>query len=125
MTRRDKELSTRHSRYGHYTGPPCLICGQSTDSISLRCERCLESLRHGEELQFAECWLKEHPEALIEIGWDKKKRLHLVLLRAPCDAAWCGEHVSQKRETRKPVKRGMFPPGTCERCIEVYEGLAL
>lgn len=126
MTReRAKELDTRHQRYGYGTGVPCLVCGQMTDSLALRCERCLEAICHGEELQFAERWLQAHPEMLIEIGWDRKRRMHLVLLRAPANAAWCGEHVSQKKETRKAVKRGEFPPGICEQCLEVYEGLRI
>lgn len=122
--RKPEEINSARMRYG-FGGPYCIICGQPTDSVAIRCERCLESIRHGEELQHAERWLRGHPETLIEVGHDKKKRIHLVLFRAPYNVAWCGEPVSQKRENRKLAQRGMFPAGICEQCIEVYEGLAL
>lgn len=122
--RKAEDITAVRNKYGWGVGPFCVICGEPTDSVSIRCERCLESICHGEELEYAARWLREHPETQIEIGWDEKRRLHLVLFRAPHATAWCGARVTQKRQNRKWVDRGLFPPGVCEQCLESYSGVA-
>ena len=121
--RTDEQISAYRMKYG-YGGVYCKICGMPTDCVALRCERCMESLLHGDRMEQVRRWFKEHPGLLLESGHDKKKLLHLVLPFKPYRTGFCGAHVSQAREKRKTVEwAGFPPPGFCDRCVEVYEGL--
>lgn len=123
MPRKLKEISKQRFRYGY--GPPyCTVCGQSTDSLSTRCERCLEAQFHKDELTFMGEWLRSHPNAKIELAKDKKKVMHLVMLRTP-GTAWCGGPVNEARDTRKAFPATQFPPGICQACLTVHGEIAL
>lgn len=118
-----EEINSFRRQYGYEGGPVCARCGKPTDSVALTCEQCLEALSYQEELLYAKNWLRENPGVQIELAHDKKKFIHLVQFRVP-DQAWCGAHVTQARKTRKVTPPGNFPVGTCDKCIEVYEGVA-
>lgn len=132
--RKEKEILRYRMKYGH-GGVYCKVCGQPTDNLTLRCERCMSSLFQGEQLEYARRWLKAHPDEPIEVARDAKKKRHLVLFRLP-KAAWCGEPVTQQRDTRRKVGPGLKfvapVPGEedldlrqwlCPDCVQIYEEL--
>lgn len=108
----------RRAKYGR--GPACVVCGEFTDSVSIRCHRCLDAARWADELGYTRDWLREHPRQRIEVGHDRKGVLHLVLLRLP-HLGWCGARVTQVRANRLMAKPGMFPEGMCPECLATYE----
>lgn len=132
--RKEKDILKYRNKYGH-GGVYCKVCGQPTDNLTLRCERCANSIHVGEELEYARQWLKTHPNEPIEVARDEKKRRHLVLFRLP-KAAWCGGAVTQKRAERRKIGPGfrfVTPlPGEeemdlrqylCPDCVGIYEEL--
>ena len=101
---------------------PCLICGQPTRSVAMKCQKCLEAIFLKEELKFAKEWLRSHPEGEIELGRDRRRLTHLVCYRTP-KLAWCGTAVVNPRLKRPRVKQGGIPADVCAVCcIKMREG---
>lgn len=117
----------------------CVVCGLPTRTASVKCLRCLEAQYLTEELDYTREWLRGHPGALIELGHDKNKLVHLVLLRASVrNLGWCGTKVTQVKAKRVQARYvdGKFllisaPPPTpptpaiCVQCLAVYERLII
>lgn len=118
-----REINRQRMQYG-VEGPFCVICRQPTDSVSVKCEICLERAYREELLERAEVRMRKHPDTEIELAADKKKRVHLTLFGSPY--AWCGTRLTDaKRKHRERRTRLLLPGGLCQECMAVYEGWRL
>jgi hypothetical protein len=109
---------------------PCTVCGMPTRLGTLKCLHCLQAACLVEELAYTREWLLGHLSQPLVMGHDKHGRVHLALLRNPLlDVGWCGDHVSQKREKRKPVARDAFPSAVpekfCGLCLAAFHQMQL
>src|SRR5215813_495473 len=130
MARAEKELMKVRQQYGH-GGPYCLICGRATNSVSVKCEACMEKALVAEELEYVRDCLRMQPNPAIELAHDKRRLVHLVLFRSP-KLVWCGAPVTQKKSERRTAKpgafadglcNGLFPMDLCNRCFAAYQGM--
>lgn len=118
VLRSEKELVRARDKYGK--GRACKDCGQPTNSLSTRCDRCIEASYLVDELAYALDRLLENPRHPIGLAHDKRGTVHLVLFRSP-HLAWCGARVTQVASKRELTRPGMFPPGVCLQCLLAYE----
>lgn len=103
----------------------CLICGKPTRTAAVKCLPCLEAAYLAEELAYARAYVREHPGTRIELGYDRHKLVHLVLLRSPVrNLGWCGARVTQVKGKRTKVEPAKFPEGICVKCRMAYQGVA-
>jgi hypothetical protein len=128
--RTDEERSKALMHYG--SGPKCKQCGQPTNALCGRCERCIEAQYHAEELGHLAQYLRERP-TLIEAAHDKLKVVHLVMPKWR-KVAWCGGEVTQQKDKRKLIDMHVFPGGlpeglapeaVCKSCLAVWEEMGL
>jgi hypothetical protein len=100
----------------------CVICGEPTLSVSVKCLGCLKRAYVFEEWAFARERLRLYPGEAIEVATDRRHLPHLVLWRSP-KMAWCGAEVTQLRSKRARRAPKEFPPELCQRCLKKYEEL--
>ena len=118
MFRRLQDVVRARGKYGR--GGPCVDCGQPTDSVSTRCDGCLEASWVVDELEFAAGLLRDNPRHAIGLAHDRNGLVHLVLFRSP-HLGWCGARVSQLPTKRVHTPPGLFPAATCPACLQAYE----
>ena len=105
------------------SAPPlyCQKCGGLlSKGLGRRCSVCLNSDFLEAAQQRQGLYFRQHPEATVELAFDRHRVRHAVLAPFP-KWAFCGAVPNQPKSTRKRVSPDRLPLELCARCRELVE----